>query len=343
MRVFFGAGVSLLWAFGLLVSPMAAAGGQPSWVTGDSAEYPSDQYLVGRGVGSTEEDAKNRARGDLATIFEVRIDVVTENTTTMTQTGKKSEINKHASQQVSAKTDKVISGINIAKVWRDPAMDFHVLAVLSRAQASASLREELAKIDEELQQQVQAANEEKDLLLRVGSLTKALQASIKREGFQASLRVVDPSGKGVAAPVSQATLQQEISSTLHKVRIASANAANAGSEEFTSIVKGGLAAAGFLTTNLDKAELVLTGSLNMVDLGRQSGWNWVRATLSVSLIEKESGRVRGRATWPVKASAQDPVTARSRAMIEVEKLFKQELRSTIIGFASGTDPDANPN
>lgn len=321
-----------------LVAASTAWGGQPNWVSGDPGKYPNEQYLIGRGVGSTEDEAKNRARGDLATIFEVRIEVATANTTTVAKTGKKEQVSMSATQQVSAKTDKVISGINIAEIWRDPATkDFHVLAVLSREQAGASLREELGNIDQELQQQMQAAGAESDLLLKVGALTQALQASIKRDGFQASLKVVDPSGRGVPAPVSQATLQQQIGDTLRKVRIASAHASDAGSEEFSSVVKGGLAAAGFLPTKLADADLVLSGSLNMVDLGYQSGWYWVRATLAVTLTEKESGRVRGRKTWPVKSSAQDPATARSRAMIEVEKLFKQELRATIIDFAVNPD------
>lgn len=337
MKGIFSLSGALLLALSFFAAPLACAA-TPSWVAGDSAEFSNDLYLVGRGVGSTEEEAKNRARGELATIFEARIEVVTGNTTTVTQSGKKELVNKTAIQQVSAKTDKVISGINIAKIWRDPAtMDFHALAVLSRAQASASLREELAKIDDEIKQQVEAAKAENDLLLKTAALTQALQASIKRDGFQATLKVVDPSGRGVQAPVSQATLQHQIGETLRKVRIAAAHAADEGAVEFTKVVKGGLAAAGFLTTKLDDAELVLSGSLDMVDLGRRDGWNWVRATLAVTLVEKESGRVRGRKTWPVKASAQDPVTARSRAMIEVEKLFKQELRATIIDFAVNPD------
>jgi hypothetical protein len=44
--------------------------------------------------------------------------------------------------------------------------------------------------------------------------------------------------------------------------------------------------------------------------------------------------VRGSKTWPFKSSAQDPKTARSRALIEVEKQLKEELRAAIVEFAS---------
>jgi hypothetical protein len=324
----------LLITFGLVVST-AALGEQPSWVAGDSAEYSNEQYLVGRGTGSTAEEAQNRARGDLATIFEVRIEVANENTTTVTQSDKKEQINKLATQQVSAKTDKVINGINIAGLWRDPVtQDFHALAVLSRAQAAASLTEELAKIDKEVQQQLQTAKDAEDPLLKVGALQQALQASIRRDGFQATLKVVDPSGRGVQARVSQASVQKQIDDALKHIRIASDVVENAGTKEFASILKGGLAAAGFLATSMNDADLVLEGKLTLTDIGRRDGWNWVRATVEVTLVEKVSRRVRGSHTWPVKASAQDAQTARTRALIEVEKLFNQELRSTIIGFAA---------
>jgi hypothetical protein len=320
-----------------LLSPSAVFGASatPSWVQGESAEYPDSQYLVGRGVGATEDEAQNRARGDLATIFEVRVEVRTENTTSVAQSGKSEQVNKFASQQVSAKTDKVISGINIAKIWRDPVTkDFHALAVLSRAQAATSLREELAKIDGEVQQQMDAANAAEDPLLKVGALSRALEVSVKRDGFQASLKVVNPSGRGIDAPIPQATVQAKIDDTLKHILIVPEVEEDAGTKEFASILKGGLAAAGFLATRAGDAQFALVGKLTLNDLGRRSNWNWVRATVEVSLVEKATGRVRGSQTWPVKASAQDAQTARSRALIEVEKLFKQELRSAIIGFSA---------
>jgi hypothetical protein len=318
-----------------LVASTAALGDQPGWVAGDSVEYPNEQYLVGRGTGSTAEEAQNRARGDLATIFEVRIEVANENTTTVTQSDKKEQINKLATQQVSAKTDKVIDGINIAGLWRDPVtQDFHAFAVLSRTQAAASLTEELAKIDKEIQQQLQAAKDADDPLLKVGALQQALQASIKRDGFQAMLKVVDPSGQGVQTSISQASVQKQIDDALKHIHIASEAVESAGTKEFASILKGGLAAAGFLATNMNDADLVLEGKLTLTDIGRHYGWSWMRATVEVTLVEKVSRRVRGSYTWPVKASAQDEQTARTRTLIEVEKLFNQELRSTIIGFAA---------
>src|SRR5450759_2361498 len=105
--------------------------------------------------------------------------------------------------------------------------------------------------------------------------------------------------------------------------------------EFVTILKGGLAAAGFLAQGSDKADFVLVGKLTLDDANRQNNWYWMRGTVEVSLVEKESGRVRGSRTWPIKASARDVKTVRSQVLIEAEKLLKQDVLSGIIDVASG--------
>lgn len=323
-----------LTAFVIAFSPSVFAG-QPAWVSGDSAAYPGELYLVGRGTGSTADEAQNRARGDLATIFEVRIEVNNASTITVAQSGSREQVSKQATQQVSAKTDRVISGVSIAEVWRDPVTrDFHALAVLSRSQAGTSLREELSITDAEVQQYIASSQSANDPLLKIAALTHALDASIRREGFQASLKIVDKSGRGIEAPVSQVQVQAKLGDALQHIRISPSTIEDAGSAEFASILKGGLAATGVLAANPADADFLLTGKLVMTDLGLRANWYWMRASVEVSLVEKATGRVRGSKTWPVKSSALDAKTARSRALLEVEKLLKQELRAAIIGFAA---------
>jgi hypothetical protein len=330
----------------LLISLVAQAA-PPDWIVSNAKMYPVEMYLVGRGAGSTEEEAQNRARGDLATIFEVRVQVLTENTTMVAKSGSKEQVDSQALQQVSAKTDKVISSINIAEIWRDPeTKEFHALAVLSRSQAAASLREEIGNLDDGVQRDVNAAKEAGDPLLKIAVLARAMESAIKRDGFQTSLKVIDTSGRGIEAPIPQMEVLAQIDDVLLRIKIAPEvapdDAEHAGAREFSTILKGGLAAAGFLAQGSDKADFVLVGKLTLNDMDQQNNWYWVRGTVEVSLVEKNSGaekasgRVRGSKTWPIKASARDARTARSRVLIEVEKLLRQELRSAIIGFASGS-------
>lgn len=318
-----------------VLSACAAHAAKPDWIDSNPKMFAAEMYLMGRGVGSTANEAQDRARGDLATVFEVRVQVSNEATTTVTQSGKKEQVDKQATQQVSAKTDKVISGITIAEVWRDPvAMDFHALAILSRAQAAASLREELGKIDDSVQAEMTHAKTATDPLLALGALTRAMDTAISRDGFQAALKVVDASGRGRAAPISQTEIRAQIGATLQHIKIAPALDEGASNKEFLTILKGGLAAAGFLAAGEDNADLQLVGKMDMADLGKKDDWHWSRGSIKISLIEKATGRVRGSKTWMIKASAQDVKTARSRLLIEAEKLLKLELRLAIIEFSA---------
>jgi len=53
-------------AAGVLLFGCASAPTTPDWVNGKSAKYPDNQYLVGRGQADTLDEARNRARADLA-------------------------------------------------------------------------------------------------------------------------------------------------------------------------------------------------------------------------------------------------------------------------------------
>lgn len=322
-------------ALAALAASLALAA-PPDWVNGNAKQYPNDLYLVGRGTGSTADEAGNRARGDLASIFEVKVEVVTANATEVVKSGSKEMVHKTASQSVSAKTDRVLSGVEIAETWRDPTtMDFHALAVMSRAKAAAGLREEIEKVDAAVRMELANAKAANDSLIKLGAMQRAFDTVVNRDGFQASLKVVDPSGQGLPAPVSQAALRVQMDNVLKGVKIFPQVDEDADTKEFAGILKGGVAAAGFLAQGIGKADLILIGKLDLNDIGVQQGWYWVRASVTVQLVEKESGRVRGEKTWPLKASARDSAkTARTRVLKDIEKLFKEELRPAIIEFAT---------
>jgi LPP20 lipoprotein len=316
------------------VAPSLALAARPAWVDGNAKMFPTELYLVGRGTGATANEAQNRARGDLATVFEVRVQVNDESSTTVTKAGKKEKVERQAQQRVSAKTDKVVKGINIEEVWRDPVtQEFHALATLSRSQAAASLREEIKKIDEAVQMEMSKAEAENDPLVALGALARAMDTAMSRDAFQTALKVVDGSGKGLEAPISRAMVKAKFDDTLKNIKIATELESGTDNSAFSTTLGGGLAAAGFLAQGTDTADFVLVGQMDTTDLGVSNGWHWMRGAIKVSLVEKASGQVRGSKTWMVKASARDAKTIHARLMMEVEKLLKGELRAAIIEFA----------
>ena len=335
LRLLFSLLFSVLLATCLFSSGCASRSETPAWIHDTPADYPAESYLLGRGAGTTAEEAQNRARGDLATIFEVRIKMANENSLSVTQSGSREQVNKQARQQVSAKTDKTISGITIAEIWRDPqTMDFHALAVLSRADAAANLRDEMAQVDADINLHMTNAKAAKDPLLKVAALNRAVTTLQKREGLQRTLKIINPAGGSVEAPVALAVVETELDATLRQIPISTEAVETAGLQEFPKLLKGALAAAGFMAVAPAQADFILVGKLQRETLAPKDGWHWMRATIEVSLVEKATGRVRGSKTWQVKASAQDNKTLDSRVLIEIDKQLKDELRSAIFEFAS---------
>lgn len=305
----------------------------PDWVDGPSGQYPAAEFLTGRGSGPSVEQAQERARADLVKVFEMKLAVSGEDVQTYARDGEASRSAARVEQRISSSTDKVVSGVRVAELWRHPQSgEQHALAVLPRLQAANGLRQEIGRLDDAVARAIGQSRAAGDSLLQAGAAQRALDLAVQREEVQRSLRVVDITGRGVEAPVSAARLKADLDELLQRVRVTARAETDSSALEFPGILRGALAHAGFLAAG-EQAEYVLTGRLRVDDQGRQDGWYWRRGLIEVSLTEAASGRVRGSRTWTVKASGVEPETVRVRLLREVETVLKRDLRGTLTGFA----------
>ncbi len=304
----------------------------PDWVNGASRQYPAEQFLVGRGEASNVEQAQERARADLAKVFEVSVAAESEDVQAYKSEGG-GQYAASSSRRIVTRTDQIVRGIRIGDLWQDPATkNHHALAVLPRLQAATSLREEVGKRDEAIARYVAQARTETDPLARVGAAGRALDTAIERDGYQKSLKVVDITGRGVESEYAAARLRADLDELVKRVRIAPRAEGDADAER---LARAGLANAGFLAETGEKPEYVLNTRLKLEDLGQKEGWYWNRGTVEVTLTEAANGRVRGAKSWSVKGSATDAATARTRALAQAETALKKDLRATLTGFAEG--------
>ena len=130
-----------LWiVVGVSLFGCASAPSTPDWVNGKSAKYPDNQYLVGRGQADAQEDARNRARADLAKILEVGVSAKSSDVTTFTSDGG-GKTESQVSRNIVTRTDQIVRGIQIPEGWQDPqTKSYYALAVLPRSQAAMALR-----------------------------------------------------------------------------------------------------------------------------------------------------------------------------------------------------------
>ena len=318
-----------------LIAGCASAPSQPDWVSGTSSRYPDTQYLTGRGQATTVDEARDRARADLAKIFEVAIAVSSEDVQTYSVGAKApGQYEAQATRHIATRTDQIVRGIQIAELWQDPVTKTaYALAVLPRLPAATSLRQEIERLDGATRTYLDQARASDDLFIKIGAASHALDAQLERQAYQKSLKIVDLTGRGVEPEWNSAKLAADLAELLKRVRVATRVPPQAP-PGFGEIVNGAVAAAGFMIETGDKPDFVLDADLTLQDLGLQEGWYWQRGTLEVRLTEASTNRVRGGQRWPIKTSARDKASSQSRALDEVDKLLKQDLRATIVGFAS---------
>lgn len=307
----------------------------PDWISGDSAQYQSAQYLIGRGLAATQEEAKDRARADLSKIFQVAVVADSEDVQKFkSDAAGAGQYESQATRRITTRTEQIIRGIQIAELWQDPATkNFHALAILPRLQTAASLRQQISQLDEATGNHIEQSRNNTDLFLKIAAASLAIESQQERESLQKSLQVVDITGRAAESSWNSAKLTSDLDGLLKRVRIASQVTADS-TPGLTKVVAGALAKAGFMIETGESPDFVLQAKMELADLGLKEGWYWQRGVLEVTLLEKAGSRVRGTKRWNIKSNAPDKESAVKRAMSQADAILKQELRATIIEMAN---------
>jgi len=321
--------------FSLLCSCARQPPAAPDWIAGDSDRYKSSQYLIGHGQAATQEEAKDRARVDLAKIFQVAVLSDSEDVQEFKSApAGQGQYENSVSRRITTSTEQIIRGIQIAEQWQDPATkNYYVLAVLPRLQAAASLRQQVRQLDEATAIHFEKSRKSSDLFQKIAAANLAVVSQQERDSLQKSLQVVDITGSGLASQWSSEKLKSDLDGLLKRVRIAS-QVTSDSTPGLTEVVAGALANAGFMIETGLNPDFVLLAQMKLADLGFQDGWYWQRGVLEVTLSESATNRVRGTKHWNVKGNAPDKDSAGKRALNQADAVLKQELRAAIIDMAT---------
>ncbi len=307
---------------------------RPDWVTGNSATYPSNAYLTGRGDGDILAVAQDRARADLAKTFSVNVSEQSSDVSSFSQSSSNASPKNSldVSRNISTRTDAVLQGVVISDTWQDlQTHTYHVLATLSRSKASAALRQQINDLDAGTQASLNAAQGSTDLFDKISAASQAVDAQQTRTGLQRALQVVDITGQGIPPQWPLAKLQADRTALLKQLQITAAADGN-NADGMKKILAGSLADAGF--TVADASPYTMTASLDYSALKPQGGWYWITGTLQVSLTGTDS-RAHGVRRWDLKVSGTDPQLAEQRVMDQVAQYLQSDIQATVLGFASG--------
>jgi len=311
----------------------------PDWVSGTSSEYPQSEYITGYGQATNLELAQDRARANIAKVFEVNIVEHSEDIQAQEQRSdgetQQSHSESRITRELSTETRQIINGIEIADVWQAPeGEEYYVLAVLSRQQANTRLKRQIRTLDQDTERAIARARNSDDALLSVRYAAEALDAQQERAAFQKIASITDQSGRGIPPRWDVSRLKDDLDGLLARLHI-EIGSSGKDSEALKPLLTAAVTAAGMQVVDSGQGDYVLAGSLDITDLGFRDGWYWQRAALAIRLSDRADDRLRGTKTWnALKTAALDPALARKRLLDKLETTLKTELRPAILAMAA---------
>jgi len=225
-------GVLLLFLFGNLFWGCGSFNkiSSPDWVHGESGKYPRSQYLTGVGVGETRERAEKEAYAALSRIFHAKIQSKSREWEEFLQSSTQNESNNNdyvhqkfiIDQLTQVSTEKVLENVFIAEVYENERKKrFFVLAVIDRMQSVSILQGKIRDLDHKAQIHLISIkslegfiDSIENSLQTVRALRGALRALLLREGFNADLQIIHPSGQGIMSPFSLEEVSRSLSDFL---------------------------------------------------------------------------------------------------------------------------------
>jgi LPP20 lipoprotein len=199
------------------LSGCAWFGGQqkPDWIDGVSDDYPSGEYLVGVGQAESRAAAEDRAYAAVARIFKAEVSAQAkdwESYLVIEQRGQSSAERRLTLDNLTrVSTDKVLENVQIVDRWVDVYKGLHyALAGMHRPQAETSFMERIAELDRSISDDVGETQRTIDKLAKVRALRRTVRNLVLRETYNADLRVIRPSGQGIAATLRVSELTHEL-------------------------------------------------------------------------------------------------------------------------------------
>lgn len=276
---------TVLATMGLLLVGGCAGSTAPEWLNSRSRHYPEQAFLTGVGSGEERRSAEDRARLEIAKVFQVDIRAREYSSETAISQGETSSYRQEAASRLVATSGRLLAGVQIAEVWRDPqSRTWHALAVLDRLRAAGALRDAIAPLDRRIGAELELARQATTPLRSLAPYRRALRLERQRSALVADLRVVDglamvdepqlPTGE-LAARIARATAGLKVAVTLDDDR---------GEIVRAALVRA-MAAEGLALVPELECTLLLRGHIEIGDGGHSDGVAWRTATARVEVLE----------------------------------------------------------
>lgn len=308
----------------------------PDWIEGESSQYVSHQYITATASASERERASTRALANLSRLFHVP-----DNETLSLESNpllarhhdddsliRKLELEKRE-QPVR---DLLLGQARVVETWKDKEVHvYYALAVLERESAAAQIRDAIAIIDADTENQLEAIRGTDDALKVISGLSQAIHLQQERLAIQRMLDVIESPDEQRVLPYNLTEMYAELNQQISLLHIGAAVDKDPVGQ-LKDLLRSAMGNAGF-PASASGQDYTLIASLSVQDLGKRHGWYWMKGVLELKLVSRD-GKIRGRKEWPVKASALDHDDAESRLLSQLGEKLDDEVRHAMIDFAT---------
>ena len=308
-------------------------GKKPDWVDGESIRYPAASYLSGVGYGPDRQSTEDKARAEIAKIFYSDINSRSQTYQEYLQTisGKKSETAEKLSIEeiTEVTTKKVLSGVRIVQIHEvsTPKPVFYALAVLDRNQSEEILRSKIKETDQDIQNLLFNAEHEEDKLSKIKGLKACIRKYILREAYDAELRIVNPSGEGIAPPVNFTEIKNRLNDILLRDFLIALSIKGSKAKEIQEALVEALNQNGFsVSEDMDKVSVIVRGTIKINPIDRKtSDWKYVRWNVYIDLVDQKGGAVFGSVNKTGREGHLSLPQAENKAVRKIRKTVTTDI------------------
>jgi hypothetical protein len=226
--------------------------------------------------------------------------------------------------------------VRIALVYKETGQQplFYALAVLDRGQSARILTDKISALDREIQDLVRRSETQGDMLVTIKYLTQAIEKHILREAYDAELRIVSDSGRGIYPPIHFAEITHKLESMLLRDFLIGVSVKGSRADEVKDALLQGLNQQGFaISEDLNRAQVLVRGTVEITPLERgASEWKYVRWRTHFDIVDKKGGAVFGSVNKAGREGHLDLPQAENRAVRKIQKALTTEIAEKMKGY-----------
>lgn len=308
---------------------------KPGWISGSSDDFPSKKYLVGVGDSPSQSRAKDKARADLVKTIKVKIDAsssLREKVNAYNNDGDISEdVQRVSVDDIQITSEIEIKNIRIEDTWYDEENDvYFALAVLSRSKASFDLTFEMDELDRQTSRYLKQKNNVISPFEKIALINKAILSQKEHGVLQGYLLAIDsiparliPKHDLDLLYKQLAVIQKHISVDIH-----------VNEPSLKLYAENRLSSYGYDVVRDGSGDFIFNIRLENEPVFFKDDLYWAYSNLEFKMVDKEKNKVLGVCNRNIKEASQFKKHTKRKVLLEVKRVFNDELEAILDSFSS---------